>query len=168
MKATTLTQPWATLVAIGAKRFETRSWQPRHLGPIAIHAAKGFPIQAQSICFDDPFYRVLFGTSVMADIVAGIDHGSRVASLPRGAVIAIARLEWAEPTSSVYLPDMVDRLGGPHECEFGDFRPGRWAWYLADVQPLPAPMPARGALWFWEWTLPPGLQLVGALEGIAR
>ncbi len=29
MKAITLTQPWATLVAIGAKRFETR---PHHLG----------------------------------------------------------------------------------------------------------------------------------------
>ena len=26
MKALTLTQPWATLVAIGAKRIETRSW----------------------------------------------------------------------------------------------------------------------------------------------
>ena len=27
MKALTLTQPWATLVAIGAKRIETRIWR---------------------------------------------------------------------------------------------------------------------------------------------
>lgn len=41
MKAITLTQPWATLVAIGAKRIETRSWATRYRGPLAIHAAKG-------------------------------------------------------------------------------------------------------------------------------
>ncbi len=157
MKAITLTQPWATLVAIGAKRLETRSWQPRHLGPIGVHAAKGFPIQAQSRCYDDLFYRVLFGTSVMADIQAGVDHRSRVASLPRGAVIAIARLEWAEPTSSAYMPELLDRLGGPHERELGDYGPDRWAWYLADVRPLPKPVPAKGALHLWEWTPPDGL-----------
>jgi activating signal cointegrator 1 len=43
MKAITLTQPWATLVAIGAKRIETRSWPTNYRGPLAIHAAKGFP-----------------------------------------------------------------------------------------------------------------------------
>src|ERR1051325_5993743 len=41
MKALTLTQPWATLIAIGAKRIETRSWSTDYHGQIAIHAAKG-------------------------------------------------------------------------------------------------------------------------------
>lgn len=40
MKAITIIQPWATLIAIGAKRFETRSWATTHRGPIAIHAGK--------------------------------------------------------------------------------------------------------------------------------
>ena len=43
MKALTLTQPWASLVAIGAKRIETRSWSTPYRGLLAIHAAKGFP-----------------------------------------------------------------------------------------------------------------------------
>jgi hypothetical protein len=43
MKALTLTQPWATLVAIGAKTIETRSWPTSYRGPLAIHAAKGYP-----------------------------------------------------------------------------------------------------------------------------
>lgn len=38
MKAITLMQPWATLVAIGAKRLETRSWSTNYRGPLAIHA----------------------------------------------------------------------------------------------------------------------------------
>lgn len=35
MKALTLTQPWATLVAIQAKRIETRSWGTDYRGWIA-------------------------------------------------------------------------------------------------------------------------------------
>lgn len=42
MKALTLTQPYATLVAIGEKRLETRSWRTSYRGPLAIHAAKGW------------------------------------------------------------------------------------------------------------------------------
>ena len=41
MKVLTLTQPWATLVAIGAKRIETRSWATKYRGPLLIHAAAG-------------------------------------------------------------------------------------------------------------------------------
>ena len=40
MKALSLWQPWASLIAAGVKRFETRHWETRHRGPIAIHAAK--------------------------------------------------------------------------------------------------------------------------------
>lgn len=45
MKALTLWQPWASLIAVGAKTIETRSWSTTYRGPLAIHAAattKGF------------------------------------------------------------------------------------------------------------------------------
>ncbi len=38
MKATTLWQPWAQLVALGVKTIETRSWRTSYRGPLAIHA----------------------------------------------------------------------------------------------------------------------------------
>lgn len=38
MKALTIRQPWAQLIAIGAKQIETRSWPTKHRGRIAIHA----------------------------------------------------------------------------------------------------------------------------------
>lgn len=40
MKAITIWQPWASLLATGAKQYETRSWATSYRGPIAIHAAK--------------------------------------------------------------------------------------------------------------------------------
>lgn len=43
MKAITLWQPWASLIALGAKTIETRSWQTSYRGPIAIHAAASTP-----------------------------------------------------------------------------------------------------------------------------
>lgn len=45
IKAITLHQPWATLIALGFKTFETRSWATLAVGdPLAIHAGKkNFP-----------------------------------------------------------------------------------------------------------------------------
>ena len=39
MKVLTLHQPWASLVALGVKTIETRSWSTQYRGPLAIHAA---------------------------------------------------------------------------------------------------------------------------------
>ncbi len=146
MKAITLTQPWATLVAIGAKRFETRSWQPRHLGPIAIHAARGVPAWVGEAVAANPAIRSHLG-----------EHGLTLDSLPHGVVVATADLMWAEPTDSVIISSVVARFGSRDEWDLGDYGPGRWAWYLAGVRPLPQPVPARGALHLWEWTPPDGL-----------
>lgn len=43
MKALTLHQPWASLVACGVKTIETRSWSTSYRGPLAIHAAVKVP-----------------------------------------------------------------------------------------------------------------------------
>lgn len=39
MKVLTLHQPWASLIALGVKTIETRSWSTQYRGPLAIHAA---------------------------------------------------------------------------------------------------------------------------------
>src|SRR6266567_3747703 len=57
--ALTLTQPFATLVAGGAKHLETRSWSTSYRGPLAIHAAKGFPADAEALCEVSPFREAL-------------------------------------------------------------------------------------------------------------
>jgi hypothetical protein len=40
MKAITIRQPWANLVAQGLKTVETRNWKTSYRGPLAIHAGK--------------------------------------------------------------------------------------------------------------------------------
>lgn len=40
MKAISLWQPWASLIAAGVKSIETRGWPTNYRGQIAIHAAK--------------------------------------------------------------------------------------------------------------------------------
>lgn len=47
MKAITLYEPWASLMAIGAKVNETRPSRTRHRGDICIHAAQR-PMEAIS------------------------------------------------------------------------------------------------------------------------
>ena len=41
MKALTLYEPYATLVALNLKKIETRGWRTNYRGPLAIHAAIG-------------------------------------------------------------------------------------------------------------------------------
>ncbi len=149
MKVLTLTQPWATLVAIGAKKIETRSWSTPYRGPLAIHAAKGFPKWAKEGCAEPLFHEALYA--------AGYDIGLRSSDiLPRGMVIATCRLldclpmEAAGCVSGVF--DDYPELNTAQERAFGDYAVGRWAWVLEDVKVLPEPIPAKGALGLWEYS----------------
>ena len=132
MKALSFTQPWATLVLLGAKRYETRSWQTLYHGPLAIHAARTFPQAARTLFRLEPFRSVL--------AAAGIHHWRQ---LPRGAVIGVVELRGCLPV------ELVPALG-PEEEAFGDYRPGRWAWELATPTPLAAPLPWRGRLGLFD------------------
>lgn len=140
MYAITLTQPWATLVAIGAKRFETRSWGTHHRGPLAIHAGAGLADYTKrelvELCQAAPF----------ADALAAGGYQG-FADLPRGAIVAVGQLR-----SCIHLEDYLLPPGGaPRERIFGNYAPGRYAWILEHVRALPEPIPARGALGLWTW-----------------
>jgi hypothetical protein len=156
VRTLSLTQPWASLVAAGAKRIETRSWRTSYRGPVAIHAAKGFPGWARSQCLDDPFHLALFDQCASeADLLAS---ASRLGELPLGAVIATARLVCCEPTTGAFAADMLSRHGARFETSFGDYSDGRWMWLLEDVRALAEPIPARGSLGLWEWDAPADLE----------
>ena len=125
MKALTLTQPWADLVASGHKRWETRSWSTNYRGLVAIHAAKGFPKYAQ-----------VFASEEMA-------FGRLAPRIARGAIIAVARIVDVRPTEEVALE--IEGL----ERRLGDYAWGRFAWQLADVVRLDEPIGCKGMLGLW-------------------
>jgi hypothetical protein len=115
MKAISLTQPWATLVAIGAKRIETRSWATKYRGPIAIHAAKGFPAWCRDLCDTPPFRGVLRARYLGAS------------DLPLGAVLAITDIIDCLPTR-VVQNNITMFTDAPYELEFGDYCDGRFGF----------------------------------------
>ena len=133
MKAITLYQPWATLVAIGAKKIETRSWRTNYLGPLAIHASKTFPGWARALCREEPFRSEL--------AKAGYTN---IDDLPLGQVVAICKLYDCEEIKNANVPRGKERY-------FGDYRRGRFMWFLRDVKRLEKPVPVRGHQGLWEW-----------------
>lgn len=229
MKALTLHQPWASLVALGVKTIETRSWGTSYRGPLAIHAGttrppmmdlpprprgRGRPPadfwsfhvidtitdpahQRPHRTGGPPFDRVpkraqtptLFFPRTgpygrpHVEGTPATEQGSAIL-LPLGAVVATCtlvdvrpilgaqeRLEQAwQPHVAPTLQGALWRWEGPGEVEnlstgrllwrtiditdqlpFGDYRPGRFAWLLADITPLEEPIPARGYQGLWRW-----------------
>ena len=146
MKAITLTQPWATLVAIGAKQIETRGWATAYRGPLAIHAGKGLgPVgglrELEELCNRVPFRSVL-----RQHLKRGPNGGNWLQpDLPLGKIVATVELYDIRPTAEFIGEISVQ------ERAFGDYSAGRYAWLLRNVQMLPAPIECRGALGLWEW-----------------
>lgn len=141
MKAITIHQPFASLIALGEKRFETRSWATKYRGPLAIHAAKKVD---KEICQQEPFRRVL------------AEYGFTVDNLPTGAVIAVCRLVDCHKVISVghniatLYADGIPKING-NEYAFGWYAVGRYAWELVDVKPIdPVPTKGQQGLWCWD------------------
>jgi hypothetical protein len=136
LKAITIMQPWAQLVALRAKRYETRSWKTNYRGPLAIHSSLEFPQSARRLCRCEPFATALLGNE----------------DLPLGCVIATCNLAAVIPTS----PDPESLFGESQdfpssELAFGDFTAGRFAWHLTNVRMFENPIPTRGARSLWDW-----------------
>lgn len=162
MRAITLTQPWATLVAIGAKRIETRSWSTPYRGPLAIHAAAGLgPVDGlrglRTLISQPVFFEALRCIVPNADQYCDVD--AIIRHLPFGGVVAVCdladvRTMWPGITEyGAHDPRYGDRIWEltAQERAFRDYTPGRYAWLLDDVQPLPEPIPAKGQPGLWEW-----------------
>lgn len=132
MKALPLWQPWATLVAIGAKRVETRHWKaPAFLvgQRIAIHATK--TRREMWICLEEPFARRLGDADMW--------FGAVIAT----AVLDRCTLMTAESVAALQEAD-------PDEFAFGLYEPGRFAWVLRDVESVDPPVPFRGSQGVFE------------------
>ena len=182
MKALTIRQPWASLIAAGVKTIETRSWRTSYRGPLAIHAGKaklardedgcGVPVghdwqpveswdgswslehfaQGEHCAPDDiPIsFGAVVATCTLADVVpivglAGCRNEAYHLCLPPGGALLHSPLHepWPDGNTEHVCDDQLP---------FGDFTPGRFAWLLTDIEPLPEPVPAKGRQGLWEWT----------------
>lgn len=132
MKALTIWQPWASMIASGEKQYETRSWETRYRGPLAIHAGLGDMTKELFEC--NSFYREAL-------------HRSSVPALPSGGVLCIVILVECLPTDGLSISQK--------EQNFGDFSSGRFAWKLEMVERFEKPIPAIGKQGLWDWWVRP-------------
>jgi hypothetical protein len=127
MKAISLWQPWASLIATNWKHYETRSWATTYRGPLLIHAAKR--TEECSFWFDQPEFKRHLQAS-------GIKQWN---DLPFGALVGLVNLVNVVRTEAIR-----HRLDKP-ELAFGNYQDGRFAWKLEFVQRIACPIIYRGA-----------------------
>jgi activating signal cointegrator 1 len=151
MTVISLLQPWASLVVMGAKKFETRSWNTTFRGELLIHASKGKHyggMSCRELCYCAPFAKFIPGGRVFD-------------KLPFGAIIGKVNMVDTIPTDSFHMPAVNELrkafIGGrliewPKQEEmFGDYSPGRFAWILKDPVKFDIPIPASGKQGFWNY-----------------
>jgi len=143
MKCISIIQPWASLIIIGAKKIETRSWATKFRGRLLIHASKTIPAYCKSLAGVEPFFSAL----------QAINNGGGN-PLPTGVILGSVNL------GAVIQVENVGRLT-EQERAFGNFAPGRFAWLLTDPTPLVSPIAFKGVLGIYDV---PDHILQGAVE----
>ena len=137
MKAITIYDPWATLIKLKEKKYETRSWATKYRGQIWIHAA--VTTRYADLGFQAPFFTAL--KPIHSDV-----NGHTGLEFYPACIIAVATL-----TDCVEItPEFIKTLS-EKELAFGDYTIGRYAWELDNVVPLEQPIPMKGKQRIWNW-----------------
>lgn len=134
MRALTLHQPWAHLIATGRKTFETRAWSTAYRGPIAIHAGR------------------------TVDEAYALECGIDPDALVRGAIVAVARLVAIIPAEQAVraIEATMPAARAAEELRHGWYAPGRYAWELMEVRAVPA-LRIGGQRGLWD--VPPDAEI---------
>lgn len=165
MKALTLHQPWATLLALGEKTIETRSWDTKHRGIVAIHAGKKVDRSAWKLPEfrrsllerDDPITPENIQTGGVIALLGLVEtvelpspEGDRdVRYVPRlkSGVSVFRRLPTGR-TKGVLTENNL--AADRRDLAFGDFSAGRFAWIFGRGDVLPETIPCRGLQRLWD------------------
>lgn len=145
MRAISLNQPYASLIALGSKRIETRHWAaPKALigQRIAIYATKGrikdedgrqwTREQERELLAAEPFLSHLSTTCANAAAANRWLFATAVQeALPRGVVVATAILERCRLMDDAWIDELQARR--PDEIAFGFYDAGRYGWVLRDL-----------------------------------
>ena len=136
MKALSLLQPWASLVVMGIKQWETRSWSTAYRGELLIHASKGK--KAASLVRNPPFSTYI----------------PQFSALPFGALIGQVWLEEVVRVEDLFAsPERMESMT-IEERAFGHYERGRWCWILSNPITFRRPIPVNGTLGLWEYSGP--------------
>jgi len=144
MKALSLWQPWASAIALGVKKIETRSRYTHYRGELAICAT-----QKKSAELNDVFNELLEQHMAMRFAFAdALELGYD--TLPFGCVVAVVNLYACGDA------DYFVATEGELELALGNYAAGRYGWCLKDLKRLAKPVPVVGHQGFFN--LPPDVE----------
>lgn len=127
MKALSIRQPWAWLIANGIATVENRSWKTSYRGEFLIHASRQIDLDTATL---DELRRAVYA-----------DYGVRIPDeLPTGGIVGQAR-----------IVDCVRECTDENDRTWHD--PDSYALLIRDAKPLPF-SPTPGRLRFFEAALP--------------
>lgn len=167
VKAISLYEPWATLMALRAKRNETRGWPTGYRGPLLICASVSRDPDDLELLTDACFQAAL------APLLGAVP-GHEFAAPREVARALVGKLSFGKATCLVTLvscrrsrgdctPDQppaslrgteVWRRWLLDEHHFGNYAPGRWVWETTNVRLPREPFPVRGRQGLFEVEIP--------------
>jgi len=130
VKILTLWQPWATLIAVGAKKYETRSWGTSYTGELVIHSAK------RKMDEDSLIFLSVFNDVFSDELTLSTD----IKDYPLGVIVAHTNMTECVEMNFDTFNDL-----SPMESFVGDWEAGRYAWKLDEVRALQEPIPYKGS-----------------------
>lgn len=149
MKALSIKQPWASLIAHGIKDIENRTWKTSFRGRIYIHASGKWDVRSNGNNPNDIF--TWDQLKAIPDIVGSnfLDYGVIVKDheTPLSAIIGEIEIVdcvinhesiWAEKTEGVTVGNQFY------------YKKPIYNWVLANPVLYEEPIPAKGKLSFWE------------------
>ena len=137
MRALTIQQPFASLIASGVKRVENRTWRTHVRERIAIHAGSGKQWLRRW-------------------------EGEMPASTPMGCIVAVAEI-----VACVHVSDLLSVPAELAWLRNHAHATGPYCWVLANVQELESPVPCTGSLGFWKVPDQVEVDVLTAINGVA-
>lgn len=129
MKVLSLMEPWASLIKEKQKFIETRSWNTKYRGELYIHSS------LKKINKNDTHIQKLLEFIPDKEMLYG-------------KIICKCKL-----VDCIYMDDDFLKKMNNNSKEYicGDYREGRYAWILEDIEVLEKPIEAKGQLNIWNY-----------------
>ena len=130
MKAISLKEPWASLVSEKIKCIETRSWFTKYRGELYIHVSKRKLTKNDLLIFKEQLNLL------------------KVKNFRYGYIIAKCNL-----VDCKYMNEnFINEIKNNHkEYICGNYKIGRYAWILKNIEVLEKPIEHKGQLGIWNF-----------------
>lgn len=158
IRAISLWEPWASLIAVGAKKVETRSYYTNVRGSLLICAAqtkKGLKIADEAGFVE--------GGAAYSGREICLDIGGKEIEMNFGKAVAVVDFAHCI-TTDLFRQETTGREFKSQE-PFGDFSAGRFAWVFHSIKRIKKPFEVKGKQGFFFVEMPEGVEYYEEKKG---